>query len=73
MRGPGASPTVQIICAGVSLLTGCLAARVAWTGEFRAKGGDVVPLGPAAMTLVVGPLVLMALISLWVAVSGRGD
>jgi hypothetical protein len=25
------------------------------------------------MALVVGPLVLMALISLWVAVSGRGE
>jgi hypothetical protein len=57
----------------VALLTGGLAARIAWAGEFRAKGGDVVQLTPATTALVVGPLALMSLVALWVAVSGRGD
>jgi hypothetical protein len=73
MRGPGASPGVRIFCAGVALLTGFLAVRIAWTGEFRAKGGDVVQLTPATTVLVVGPLALMAAVALWVAVSGRGE
>jgi hypothetical protein len=53
MRGPGASPGVRIFRAGVALLTGSLAARIAWTGEFRAKGADIV-----------GALALMALVAL---------
>jgi hypothetical protein len=71
MRRPTASPATRLFCACVSLLTGFLAVRIAWTGEFHGKGG-VVPLDPVTTALIVGPLALMALIALWVAVSGRG-
>jgi hypothetical protein len=62
----------DLLCRGVAA-DGFLAAHIAWTGEFRAKGGDVVQLTPATTALVAGPLALMALVALWVAVSGRGD
>lgn len=67
---PRVSVPFRIMCAGVALIFGYMAASVAVTGKFSARK-KVVELSPLMRCIPVGVFGLMSAVAGWVAVTGR--